>query len=71
MKMLNTRVEKKNNLRCSRIYGQNGSEINNEKKNLWTVVPVFEYKQVMFCGILENYSSFCTRKRVVIQLFKL
>ena len=24
----------------------------------------------MFCGILEDYSSFCTRKRVVIKLLK-
>ena len=24
----------------------------------------------MFCGILENYSSFCTRKKVVIKPLK-
>ena len=28
--------------------------------------PVFEHEQNGFCGILENYSSFCTRERTVI-----
>ena len=36
----------------------------------WTVVQVFEHKQMVFCGILENYSSVCTRKRVESKLFK-
>ena len=29
--------------------------------------PVFEHEQNGFCGILENYSSFCTRERIVIK----
>ena len=43
---------------------------NKQKKiYFWTVVPVFEYKNA-FCGILEDYSSFCKKKRVVIKVLK-
>ena len=41
-----------------------------KKKTLWPFVLVFEHEQIVFCGILEDYSSFCTRKRVVIKLLK-
>ena len=69
--MLNTRVEKYN-LRGLRNYGQNSPEISEKKKRIfWTVVLVFEYKQVVFCGLQEDYSSFCTIKKVVIKLFNL
>ena len=55
--------EKKKNLRCSRIYGQNSPEINENKKKFLDSAPVFEHEQNGFCGVLENYSSFRTRKR--------
>ena len=29
--------------------------------------PVFEHEQNGICGILENFSSFCIRERVVIK----
>ena len=41
-----------------------------KKMNFWAVVPVFEHEQIVFCGILEDYSSFCTRRRIVIKLLK-
>ena len=35
-----------------------------KKKNILDSAPVFfEHEQNEFCGILENYSRFCTRKR--------
>ena len=68
MKMLNTRVKKNITLGVQEFMGRT---VQKKKKIFWIVVPVFEYKQVMFCGILDNYSSFCTRKRAEIQLFKL
>ena len=69
--MLNTRVEKNKTPKFEKKFvekiwaewSRNKQEIKN-KKNLWTVAPVFEHEQIGFCGILENYSSFCTRKRV-------
>ena len=42
-----------------------------QKKKFWTVAPVFEHNADVFCGILENYSSFCTRERVVIKPLKI
>ena len=40
----------------------------NEKKKyiFMDSAPFFEHEQNGFCGILENYSSFCTRERTVI-----
>ena len=35
----------------------------NEKKKILDSAPVFEHEQNGFCGILDNYSRFCTRKR--------
>ena len=53
---------RKYNLRCSRIFWQNGLELN-QKKNIifWTVVPVLNINR-LHCETLENFSSFCTRK---------
>ena len=49
-----------------------------EKKNIYIYIyiyiyfldsaPVFEYEQNGICGILEKFSSFCIRERVVINL---
>ena len=38
-----------------------------KKKGFLDNAPVFEHEQNGFCGILENYSSFCTRERIVIK----
>ena len=38
-----------------------------KKKRFMDSAPIFEHEQNGFCGILENYSSFCTRKRIVIK----
>ena len=60
--MLNTRAEKYN-LRCSRIFGQNGPKLNNIYiyKIFWTVILVLNINKLC-CETLENLSSFCTRK---------
>ena len=34
-----------------------------KKKKFLDSAPVFEHEQNGFCGILENYSRFCTRKK--------
>ena len=39
----------------------------NEKKKNSGQCPVFEHEQNEFCGILENYYSFCTREIIVIK----
>ena len=56
-----------------RNFGQNCLGINEKNNNLWIVVLVFEYKRVVFCGILEDYSNFFKKKKkegVVIKLLK-
>ena len=40
---------------------------NEKKKKFMDSAPVFEHEQNGFYGILENYSSFCTRERIVIK----
>ena len=52
-------------------FGQNGPEINEKTNVSRQSFQFLNIIQIVFCGILENYSSFCTRKRVVIKLFKL
>ena len=52
---------------CSRNNGQNSLEINEKKKFFLDSVPVFEPEQNGFCGMLENYSSFCTREGIVLK----
>ena len=38
-----------------------------KKNNFLDSAPVFEHEHKGFCGILEHYSSFCTRERIVIK----
>ena len=39
-----------------------------KKKNIFLdSAPVFYHEQNEICGILENFSSFCIRERVVIK----
>ena len=69
--MLNIRVKKIQPIRfkvCLRNFGPNGPEIN-EKKKIHSCFS-FEHVQIVFCGILEDYSSFWKTKRVVIKLLK-
>ena len=43
-----------------RNFGHNGPEINEKKKNFWTVVPIFEHKQrcfVEFCKIIPVFAQ--------------
>ena len=56
---------------CSRNFGHNSPEINEKKKKILDNAPVFEQEHNGFCGNLENYSSFCTRIRVLIKLLKM
>ena len=51
-----------------RKFGQNSPRIN-EKKKIMDSCSSFWNKQDVFYGILEDYSSFCTRIRVVIKPF--
>ena len=44
------------------FFGQNSPEIK-EKKKFLDSAPVFEQEQNGFCGILEHYSSFCTKEK--------
>ena len=46
---------------------RNKQEINEKKKKILDSALVFEHEQNGFCGILENYTSFCTRERIVIK----
>ena len=38
------------------------------RENFFDSGSSFEHEQIGFCGILEDYSSFRTRERVVIKL---
>ena len=40
---------------------------NEKKKKILDSASVFEHEQNGFCRILENYSSFYTRERIVIK----
>ena len=42
-------------------------ETKKKKKKIMDSDPVFEHEQNGICGILESYSSFCTRERVVVK----
>ena len=55
---------RKYNLRCSRIFGQNGLELNEFFFFFLDNSSIFEHETDCVCEIMENYSSFCTRKRV-------
>ena len=63
--MLNTRVEKISLLVFEKFFfGQNSSEINEKKKISGQCSSFFFlHEQNGFCGILENYSSFCTKEK--------
>ena len=43
------------------------ADIRNEKKKILDSAPVFEHEHNGFCGILESYSSFCTREITIIK----
>ena len=66
--MLNARVEKNLTLGVRENFWAKQSRNKRKKKKKFLDSSFsFEHEQIGLCGILENYSSFCTREIIIIK----